>query len=174
MKNIELTYKLKVILVAILGVLLGIIIYKNKVSYTIVKKQELTEMSKKSLDINKYNNQIIKLKKQSKDIDFSLSLDNNNSFESFLISKITNFNANLKIVGVSDIYTFVQDSYKVKSVYIVIEKDYHSILKLTHFLETNVKSIKTVSIDFYSKKKTYNSSKKNLYAKIYFQYIEKV
>lgn len=173
MKEIQFTYKLKLILVLSIGVILGYIGYTRKISATIERVKRINELNESTQsDQALLNNQISALLLQKKEMEEAISFSQNSSFESYLINEITTYNAKINVTNVSDLYTVKDGNYAISSLYLTLQNDFKTILKLTDYIEKELSSVNIISIHYFSKKINYNSSKKNLYATIYLQNIK--
>jgi uncharacterized protein HemX len=164
---------LKLILVIGLGIILSYFVYNNKIKSTIERVQKINQLNE-STDNNEasLNAQIETLLTEEKEVEKALSSNNSSSFESYLIDEITQFNSKIEITNVSDLYQYTDGDYSISSLYLTLKNDYKTTLKLIDYIEKELKTINVISIEYYSKKIKFNSSKKHLYATLYIQNIK--
>ena len=173
MRDIQLTYKLKLILAISIGIILAYIGYTKKISATIQRVKRINELAESTQnDRMQLDNQLNSLLKQKKEMEATLSFSESSSFESYLIDEITNYNSSVNVTNVSDLYTVKDGNYFISSLHLTLQNDFKTILKLTDFIEKKLSSVNIISINYFSKKINYNSSKKQLYATIYLQNIK--
>lgn len=173
MKNLQLTYKLKLILIVCIGIILCFIVYNKKIKPTLERINKINQLEE-STGVNESltNSKLNDLLKQEKEIEKMLSSDDSLNFESYLIKELTRFNTNIEIVHVSDLYKYKDGGYLISNLTLTLKNDYKTILKLIDYIEKELNIVNVISVDFYSKKINFKTTKKNLYAKIHIQNIK--
>lgn len=172
MKSVEFTHKIKFALILILGLLLSIFVYKNKIKPTFERLQNIENLNNSSLsNVEDLDREIKNARSEKKRLEESMSMGQNVNFESYLLDNIANHNSKINVVKVSDIYNYSDDN-TISTLHITLKNDYKTVLKLINHIENKLKYLNIISIDFSSKKVSFNSTKKNLYATLYLQNIK--
>jgi hypothetical protein len=176
-KREKLNYSKKNIILVLTSVICLLFIYKKVISKTLVLANEinfsettLLNLSQIPTEIKSINNQLSIIDKNIGNLNLSPEELQQTLLDKFSVSCLKN---NSEINYFSEPHETKQNNYRLITSEVSIKGDFVSILKTIYDAELNFEQAKIVSVNFFLKLNI-KTKNKELYAKIYFQYIKRV
>ena len=172
----QLGYKQKNLLLLAGAVLLGIIAYQRAIKGTFEIMAECSDLEQRveqatnsSMSINNLQAQIARL-----DLIIGKGEETSSSVQNQLLKVVSQYceENKMHVSEVTDPYFFQENDYTIHTNIITVRGKFVPILELIHSLEQDFEPARMASVKFYTSKNR-TTKKKQLYAKIYMQNIEK-
>ena len=170
----SLNYRIKLILLAFVIVALGILSYKRTVKGTVELVGQFNELKNEKSNQQELLLMTNAVKADLRQVEQYLG-NNSTNVQHIILEEVSQFCTKNKIhlSHVEQPVITVENDLKTSTYEITLHGDFRRILKLVHYLEFDFKEAVLVSTDYYTIK-NHAKNKKDLYAKLYLQSIDKI
>lgn len=170
----SLSYRIKIILLAFVVIALGILSYKRAIRSTvelIEQYNDITNDKSSQQDLMLETNTV---KAELKQIERYLG-NNSANVQHIILEDVSSYCHKNKIhlSKVADPIVTIENDLKTSTYEITLHGNFKKILKLVHYLEYDFKDAVLVSTEYYTID-NHTNEKKELYAKLYLQSIDKI